>query len=282
MKLTPIALTLVLLLSASQARADMFAVHLDDSVTVEFDGVGLLKERTVPSGSVINVEVYFISSSPTPFDSFGIDVNFNSASDSATAALMPGSIAAGSVASAGGDQLSPPPMGSLDLITSAAVLQGNALAASTLTPATGFNNSLGGAGYFDSASGSGTPFPTPGRFFGLAAPPISGTPFDVITASFMVTGNPGDTVTFKPTGIFTPLSAPETSGTLASTLDRSQEGDALYDSFDGLTRGLDPSAFMTSTVTIAVPEPSAFLCVGLVGCSVGFVRRLRRSWGWLS
>jgi len=275
------------LIVALSVAATAIAPSVSRAELVTDAGAGLGMPLAVPSGTVITVKIFHDTMlTPPPFgaaagfDGVGLDLLWSTTGGGAALPTTP-TLLAGPLAGAGSGGA-----GSMDLFSGAIVGPGAPLSLPPVpaAPPAGFFG-MGGAGYFDPA------FPAAAggaNFSGLTAP--VGMPLDLMGASFTVTGSPGDTITFEGVGILMPvpivgppppLLAPPGMPAATTPLISFTE--------DAYLESLLPAAFGSTTyatafevvsvpvtVTIVVPEPSAFLYGGLMSALAGGVYCLKR------
>ena len=233
--------------AAPRAQAATIFVDLDPSV------VGIQSTLNVSSPATLTVDIIYDPNvgpfAAVPFTGFGVDLQFFLTGTAG--AIMPTNFIAGDAF----DALDPVDnvLPNLSAAPSGTVLTNRGAAAFTLA-----NGNIGGASVIT--------FPS------VATIDPTG-PVQLASATVDVSGVAGDTVTLTPSGIFG-------GDGFAFGL-----GDALFSPEDGraiINRELFASttfdtAFTSATVTFAtaVPEPSSFLALAMVGGVATFRRRRR-------
>ena len=229
--------------AAESTKAATIFVDLDPST------MGIQTSLTLPSTpAMLSVDIiYDPNTGPLPsqpFTGFGVDLAWTitgSAGVMAPPNLIFGGLPNTSVSNVppGSQSLSP----------------GQALVNLGLAPIAGVNGSIGG-GAADQVFATFDP----------------SSPVLLASATFGLTGNSGDTFTFTPSGTL-PLNgvlADVPAGAMMQT-----NGFALQN-FGVFSRSTLPVDFTDSTLTIsAVPEPSSFLALAMVGGVATFRRRRR-------
>lgn len=188
--------TVLLFVSTVNVKADL----IPDA------GAGIGVDIFVPSGTPITVKIFYSPAEiPKAFDGVGLDLNWFGSGTATPAGPSAGSLLTGDIPTA-------PPLDDL-LIPPAPPLigPGDSLTNPGLLSPVPFATSIGGGGHFDTTGTVGTG----GGAYGLSPGPFS-VPIDLMGADFIVTGSPGDMITFAPSGIlpddsidpgdFTPIS----------------------------------------------------------------------------
>lgn len=212
-----------------------FTPLLEADIVVDVDPVtpGIQSTYTVASGATFAIPIFYVPGVAIPgFDAVGLDLNWGGTATATPAGpgLLLGVIAAGA------------PVDDLVAPTAGPLPPGTPLASAGLPPSAPHPFSLGGAAHYDTLAGS--------YGFGGAPPP---GPVDLMGQTFTITGSPGDTVTFVPSGIFAPGPSP-----LPGLGPFVPGGDAL--SITGSTTL--PQPFFSGTITIAIPEPTTLSLLG--------------------
>lgn len=209
---------------------------------------GIQTALSVTSGSSVTAILYFdpTVSGPLLVNGFGIDLNWTPTGAGSALPVTP--VLAGTLAGA-------PPV-ELDIAVGTPIGPGAPLTPVGLPPGGGAL-SLGGVGYVD---------PTGSFYIGG---PI-GVVVDLFGVTFTVSGAPGDTITFTPTGILVPgVGATPGAGPFAP-------GGDPWQASSTSPSVTFPDATSSSVVTI-VPEPSA-TALYLAGLAVfGLLRRSSRA-----
>ena len=219
-------------------------------------GAGTGVDIFVDSGTAVTVSMWYEPgmAGPVEFSGVGLDLNWTP-TGGATVALSgpnPGFLRGGAATGI---------LGIVDMVTGNAVGPGTPLANPGLAPGAGVF-SIGGGGHFDVAGGAA----------GISYDVPTGTqPLNLVSADFTISGAPGDSVTFMPSGILIRDDIYPMQGAGGSF----QSGGSTYTIpfLPGVTAnvgaGIDP-VIEGVTVTI-VPEPTtAWLMFGsLVALALG-------------
>ncbi|HMP76798.1 MAG TPA: hypothetical protein PKE12_10950 [Kiritimatiellia bacterium] len=207
-------------------------------LVIDLDSItpGIQTTLSVASGASVTAIMYFdpTVSGPIAVNGFGIDMNWTPTGAGAATPSSP--------PLAGGLAGAPPT--EVDIVSGTPIGPGSPLASAGAPPSAG-TLSIGGVGYVD---------PTGTFFIGGPIP----VPVDLYGVTFTVSGSPGDTITFTPSGILPPgVGSIPGIGPFISGGDPWQVAPSA------------PSPTLTDVVTSSVitiiPEPgSAVLCaVGL-------------------